>query len=146
MAPPFQILGIDHLVLRVRDLARMQRFYCEVLGCTLARDRPDLGLVHLRLGTQLIDLLDVQGVLGRQGGGATASAAGNLDHFCVRIEPFDEAVLRAHLAAHGATPAPAESRYGAEGTGLSLYFSDPEGNRIELKGRSFEPGLGEVKQ
>jgi glyoxylase I family protein len=146
MAPPFQILGIDHLVLRVRDLARMQRFYCEVLGCTLARDRPDLGLVHLRLGAQLIDLVDVQGVLGRQGGGATASASGNLDHFCVRIEPFDEPALRAHLAAYGATPAQAESRYGAEGTGLSLYFLDPEGNRIELKGRSFEPGPGEVKQ
>lgn len=33
---------------------------------------------------------------------------------------------------------PAETRYGAEGDGPSIYFSDPDGNRIELKG----PAIG----
>lgn len=127
---------IDHLVLRVVDLEKMLRFYGEVLGCTVARRQDDLGLVQLRAGRSILDLVSVDGPLGRAGGGAPGREARNLDHFCFRVEPFDDTGLRQHLAAHGVEAGPTELRYGAEGEGPSLYLSDPEGNIVELKGPS----------
>ncbi|SFB12422.1 VOC family protein [Azotobacter beijerinckii] len=130
----FRILGIDHLVLRVVDLDRMLHFYCEVLGCTVERRQEALGLVQLRAGHALIDLVPVDGQLGGAGGAAPGKEGRNLDHFCLRIEPFDEALIRRQLAAHGIAAGTVESRYGAEGTGASLYLTDPEGTVVELKG------------
>ncbi|HTP73582.1 MAG TPA: VOC family protein [Burkholderiaceae bacterium] len=125
---------IDHLVLRVVDLARMERFYCEVLGCSVEKRQPTIGLVQLRAGRSLLDLVPVDGPLGRMGGAAPGREGRNLDHFCFRVEPFDEAAIRAQLRRFGAEAGPLESRYGAEGQGPSLYVSDPEGNVVELKG------------
>ncbi len=130
----FHIHGIDHLVLRVADLDRMLRFYCEALGCTVERHQEAIGLVQLRAGRSLIDLVPVAGALGSAGGVAPGKEGRNLEHFCLRIEPFDEAAIRGRLAAHGIAVGPVESRYGAEGTGPSVYVSDPEGNVVELKG------------
>lgn len=130
----FRILGIDHLVLRVVDLEKMLRFYCEALGCSVERRRDDIGLVQLRAGSALIDLVPVDGQLGSAGGAAPGKEGRNLDHFCLRIEPFDEALIRARLEAHGIATGTVESRYGAEGMGPSLYLTDPEGNVVELKG------------
>jgi catechol 2,3-dioxygenase-like lactoylglutathione lyase family enzyme len=132
----FQILGLDHIVLRVRDARRMTRFYSEVLGCRVDRVREELGLTHLRAGEAMIDLVAVDGELGRRGGPAAGTEGRNVDHFCLRIEPFDPAGLVSHLAAHGITPGEIKTRYGAEGTGPSLYLTDPEGNTVELKGPS----------
>jgi glyoxylase I family protein len=130
-----RMTGIDHVVLRVRDLAKMQRFYVDVLGCTLERDEPDIGLYQLRAGSALIDLVPVDSVLGRQGGEPpTAEGRHNVDHVCVRVEPFDGMGILAYLAAHGVTAGPIALRYGAEGRGPSIYVQDPEGNTIELKG------------
>lgn len=126
--------AIDHLVLRVVDLETMLRFYCDVLGCTVARRVEDAGLVQLRAGAALIDLVSVSGRIGRAGGGAPQAQGRNMDHFCLRVEPFDEAALRRHLAAHGVRAGATEQRYGAEGVGPSIYLRDPEGNTIELKG------------
>jgi glyoxylase I family protein len=128
------IREIDHLVLRVADLARMLRFYCDALGCTVERRQDELGLVQLRAGRSLIDLVPVSGRLGQAGGAAPGAQGRNLDHFCLRVEPFDEAGIRAHLGAHGIQAGPVESRYGAEGLGPSIYLTDPEGNVVELKG------------
>jgi glyoxylase I family protein len=128
------IREIDHLVLRVADLPRMLRFYRDVLGCVVERDRPDLGLVQLRAGRSMLDLVPVDGPIGRQGGAAPGVQGRNLDHFCVRVEPFDADAIRAELRAHGVEPGPVEMRYGAEGNGPSIYVPDPEGNVVELKG------------
>jgi glyoxylase I family protein len=129
-----RIREIDHLVLRVADLERMERFYCEVLGCTVERRQEAIGLVQLRAGRSLIDLVPVTGELGRAGGAAPGTEGRNLDHFCLRLEPFDEAAIRRELAAHQVGAGPTVSRYGAEGAGPSIYLSDPEGNTVELKG------------
>lgn len=126
--------GLDHLVLRVVDLESMLGFYVDTLGCTVERRQDEIGLVQLRAGRSLIDLVPVTGKLGRLGGAAPGTEGRNLDHFCLRVEPFDEAAIRTHLAAHGADAGRTESRYGAEGEGPSLYLADPEGNVIELKG------------
>lgn len=133
--PPFAVQRIDHLVFRVIDLERSVAFYRAVLGCEVVRSRPQLGLIHLRAGASMIDLVDVQGPLGRPGGAGPGAGARNVDHLCLRIEPFDEARIVAHLHAHGVAPrGPASRNFGAEGEGPSLYFTDPDGNAIELKG------------
>jgi glyoxylase I family protein len=130
----FRPVTLDHLVLRVVDLQRMLHFYVEVLGCSVERRQDSVGLVQLRAGSALIDLVPVDGKLGRAGGAAPGKEGRNLDHFCLRIEPFDEHAIVAHLARHGLAAGPVERRYGAQGEGPSIYLSDPEGNVVELKG------------
>jgi catechol 2,3-dioxygenase-like lactoylglutathione lyase family enzyme len=129
-----RIREIDHLVLRVVDLDPMLHFYCEVLGCTIERRQDSIGLVQLRAGRSLVDLVPVDGKLGKAGGAAPGIEGRNLDHLCFRVEPFDGAVIRRELEAQGILVGPVESRYGAEGEGPSLYVTDPEGNVVELKG------------
>ncbi len=129
-----RIRELDHLVLRVVDLDRMLRFYCDLLGCTVERRQDAIGLVQLRAGRSLLDLVPVDGPLGRAGGAAPGLEGRNLDHFCFRVEPFDETAIRGQLQAHGVAAGPAQSRYGAEGDGPSIYIADPEGNVVELKG------------
>jgi catechol 2,3-dioxygenase-like lactoylglutathione lyase family enzyme len=129
-----RIRELDHLVLRVVNLDRMLGFYCGVLGCTVERVQETIGLVQLRAGNSLLDLVPVDGKLGSAGGAAPAAEGRNLDHFCFRVDPFDEAAIRRHLQAHEVAAGPLESRYGAEGAGPSIYVTDPEGNVVELKG------------
>lgn len=128
------IRELDHLVLRVIDLDRMLRFYCGVLGCTIERRQDDIGLVQLRAGRSLVDFVPVGGQLGKAGGAPPAKEGRNLDHFCLRVEPFDEAIIRRQLQAHGVEAGPTATRNGAEGEGPSIYIADPEGNVVELKG------------
>lgn len=132
----FSIRQIDHIVLRVRDVDAMLRFYVDVLGCTLERTQDDLGLYQLRAGQSLIDFVTADGKLGRIDGEGPGPHSPNLDHFCLCIEPFDAEELTAWLKSRGAVPSEAARRYGAEGYGPSLYFRDPEDNLVELKGRS----------
>lgn len=134
MKPPFTTLGLDHVVLRVRDLGRALAFYTDVLGGAVERRLDSLGLVQVRLGRSLVDLVPVDGPLGKLGGEAPADRARNLDHFCLRIEPFDDREIRAHLAAHGLEGSETGTRYGADGNGPSIYLKDPDGNTVELKG------------
>jgi catechol 2,3-dioxygenase-like lactoylglutathione lyase family enzyme len=128
------IREIDHIVLRVSDLQRMLHFYCEVLGCPVEKRQEEIGLIQVRAGSSLIDLVPVDGKLGRMGGAAPGAEGRNMDHFCLRVEPFDADAIRAHLGAHGVQAGKVESRYGAEGEGPSIYITDPENNVVELKG------------
>lgn len=134
MTHPINIQGIDHIVLRIRDKARALAFYEAVLGGVIEWDRPELGMTHVRIGSELIDLVTLDGPLGRMGGAGPADEGRNLDHVCVRVRPFDEAAIRAHLAAHQVEVVDAGERYGADGHGMSLYVRDPDGNTVELKG------------
>ena len=128
------IKQLDHLVLRVTDLAAMLRFYTEVIGCPVEKIQENLGLYQLRAGGSLIDLVPVDGPLGQKGGAAPGIEGRNMDHFCLQVEPFDADSIIAHLRGHGFDPAPVASRYGAKGQGPSIYVNDPEGNVLELKG------------
>ena len=128
-APPavaaLRVRGLDHVVLRVADIDRAIAFYGDVLGCRVERRLPEIGLVQLRAGAAMIDLVPrgVEDDIGR-----------NMDHFAVRIEELDVAALSAHLRRHGIDPGEVRRRYGAEGYGSSLYITDPDGNTVELKG------------
>ncbi|MGF6752887.1 VOC family protein [Paraburkholderia sp. GAS334] len=129
----FHIREIDHIVIRVLDPKAMTRFYCDVLGCNVEKEQPDIGLTQLRAGRSLIDLLKVGGPIDRPDSGAPG-AGRNMDHVCLRIDPFDADALRAHLVTHGARLGEQALRYGADGYGQSQYLFDPEGNMVELKG------------
>jgi catechol 2,3-dioxygenase-like lactoylglutathione lyase family enzyme len=135
----FEIQAIDHVVLRVTDLDRMLGFYVDVLGCTLEKEKEKIGLYQLRAGSSLIDLVTVEGELGRAGGRGPGPEGRNLDHFCLRVEPFDAEAIMVWLAKCGAEPGQVESRYGAQGQGPSIYVADHEGNVVELKGPPWEP-------
>jgi glyoxylase I family protein len=126
--------GIDHLVLRTDRYGELIAFYCDVLGCSVEREVADYGLMQLRAGNALIDIVDVNGKLGERGGPAPGKVGRNVDHFCLQIEPFDEAELRAYLEGKGIECGDFHDRYGAQGMGRSIYIEDPAGNTVELKG------------
>ena len=140
----FEIDDLDHLVLRVHDEKAILAFYCDVLGLQVERRLDELGLIQLRAGSALIDIVPVDSELGRAAGAppdltGTAVGGKNLDHFCLHISPFDETHIRAYLNRHGIHTEAAKTRYGATGFGPSIYIKDPEGNTVELKGAA-QPG------
>jgi glyoxylase I family protein len=120
----YEPLGIDHVVLRVADQAASERFYTDVLGCTLDHVNERVRLVQLRFGEQLIDLLP-----GRRG-------PDGMDHFCLSIKCDDLAAVAGWLRERGVMlEGDVVERRGAFGTGPSLYLRDPDGYLIELKPR-----------
>ena len=122
----FHVERIDHVVLRVRDLPAMVRFYEQALGFKVERTIERLSLVQMRAGASMLDLVK----------GERPQSGGNMDHLCFRIEPFDRPGIEARLTPLGIALGDTVQRYGAEGNGPSVYFHDPEGNQIELKGPS----------
>ena len=124
----------------LRDLQPMLAFYTDVLGCEVAKHNAPLDLWHLRAGSALIDLVPVNGVLGRSGGASgdtepPAASGRHVDHVAFKVQPFDAAALLSHLQGHGIdAKATLQTRFGTEGDGPSIQFCDPEGNGIELKG------------
>ena len=132
-AMPYRTKGLDHVVLRAKNIDRMLGFYRDVLGLPVAKHNDPLGLWHLKAGSSMIDLVDMNGPLGKDGG-PKPSKAHNVDHLALKVEPFDEAAILAYLKSRGVTAEPAKTRFGADGDGPSIYLSDPEGNGVELKG------------
>ena len=132
------IRDIDHVVLRVVDLDAVARFYVDVLGARFEKHQEAVGLYQLRVGNALIDLVPVDGKLGRTGGAPPGPEGRNVDHICFRVLPWDGDAILAELKGHG-IEAEIVSRYGAEGDGPSIYLSDPEGNHLELKGPPWAP-------
>jgi glyoxylase I family protein len=132
------IAGLDHIVLRIQSLDASLDFYCGILGCHEERRVAELGLVQLRAGTALIDLIEVGSPLGKLGGAGPGDEGRNVDHFALWLPDFDEPALRAHLELHGVESGSVEPRYGAQGIGPSMYIRDPDSNVVELKG----PGCG----
>jgi glyoxylase I family protein len=131
--PPIMATGLDHVVLRVADLERAMHFYRDILCCPIDKIQADIGLWQLRAGSALIDLVPLDGKLGRAGGAGPGAEGQNLDHFCLRLASWDEPALRAHLDRHGIAIVESGPRYGAEGTGPSIYVKDPDGTTVELK-------------
>jgi glyoxylase I family protein len=125
----FHVERIDHVVIRCRDLAAMVRFYEKALGFKVERTLERLSLVQMRAGASLLDLIAAD----------RPAAGGNMDHLCFRVEPFDREAIQKSLAPLGIALGDTVERYGAEGTGPSVYFNDPEGNQIELKGPATSP-------
>ena len=130
------LAGLDHVVIRANELEPMLKWYLD-LGCRLVKVNEAAGIFHLHCGgSTLIDLIPVSGVCGQMGGEAPQSEGRhNMDHICLKVEPFDEGKIRAHLKEKGIEGGPCLNRFGADGQGPSIYLKDPEGNGVELKGR-----------
>jgi glyoxylase I family protein len=135
-------VSIDHIVLRTERYQELIAFYCDVLGCVLERETSaEFGLTQLRAGSALIDIVDVNGKLGKAGGSPPKETGNNLDHFCLQIEPFEEGILQAFLREIGTDCGDFQDRYGAQGMGRSIYLKDPAGNTVEL--RSVLPAIND---
>lgn len=132
---PLSLAGLDHVVIRARDIDAMLGFYRDVLGLRVAKHNEPLGLWHLDAGGSMIDLVDMNGKLG-QAGGAAPGEAPNVDHVAIKLVAFDEAAIRAYLDSKGVDSEPAKTRFGARGDGPSIYMRDPDGNGVELTGTS----------
>jgi glyoxylase I family protein len=126
MAAPLKIAELDHVVLRCTDPNRMLEFYTRVLGLTEERRIEQMGLVQLRAGASMIDLIPTYDGLQQN--------TRNVDHFCLGIEAEDMGAVAAYLGEQSVQVlGQPEKRYGARGSGLSIYILDPEGNIVELK-------------
>jgi len=137
-APPFTLVGFDHVVFLVDDMAAALRFYGAVLGCVPGYSYPALGMEQLWCGAQLIVLWDVSHP-GGEGVRPAVAGGRNVDHLCIATSPFAPGAMRAHLAAHGVTIEQEAVHGGARGIGHSFYFRDPFGNLLEVKGPAQYP-------
>ena len=131
-----KVFELDHIVLNVSDIDQSLKFYTEVLG--LKGERVDefragkVSFPSVRINQQtIIDLFP------RMEGAARATeqkANANLNHFClvVSAEDFSGIVeyLRENLVTVHQGPV---SRWGAQGRATSVYFSDPDGNEVEIR-------------
>ena len=131
--PPFALEGLDHVVLLVNGMAEAELFYRDVLGCTVERRLAEHGMLQLRAGAALIDLVDIGSEAGSWGR-PDVTGGRNMDHVCIATGRWEEAAMRAHLAVHGVEIIEEGIRGGARGDGLSFYVRDPSGNVLELKG------------
>lgn len=120
----FEIKSIDHIVLRTTQLDKMLFFYCDVLGCVIENKQEAIKLTQLRVGDNLIDLLVVDESI--------QAKHRNLEHFCLRIAPFNYPQLKAYFEKYEIEAKHFGNRYGSKGMGDSFYISDPEGNEVEL--------------
>lgn len=131
---PIKITKLDHVVLRVADIAKSIHFYKDILGCPEARIREEMGLYQFQAGASMIDLVPLDGQAGKRSGYGPPTAGRNVDHIALTLAAFDEEALMSYLKANGVTPTESGQRFGAEGTGPSMYMEDPDGNVVELKG------------
>jgi catechol 2,3-dioxygenase-like lactoylglutathione lyase family enzyme len=136
--PPFNMVGIDHVVFIVDDLAKAMSFYCDVLGCQAGYSYPQLGMEQVWAGAALIVLWDIT-MPGAESAIPPVRGGRNVDHVCIALTPFDEEELRAHLAANGVAIEREAFHGGARGVGNSFYIRDPFGNKLELKGPAVYP-------
>ncbi len=126
MDRPFRVADLDHVVVRCRDQARALDFYTRVLGLVEERRLDVIGLIQLRAGTSLVDLVPADPPPTHEGR--------NVDHFCLGVEAPDmDALVRWLQAENVQILGDPMERYGARGHGLSVYVLDPDGNIVELK-------------
>lgn len=126
MKTPLTVVELDHIVLRCRQQDRTLDFYTRVLGLKEERRVAQIGLIQLRAGTSMIDLVPAAE--------PRVESGTNVDHFCLGIETDDLSFAISHLRTNSIEIIGEPGiRYGARGMGNSIYVRDPEGNVVELK-------------
>jgi glyoxylase I family protein len=126
MERPLKVVELDHVVLRCRDQQRAFDFYVQVLGLVEERRIEQIGLIQLRAGQSMIDLIPATGPRDEN--------FLNVDHVCLGIEVESFEKLLEFLRSQGVEVIGEPSmRYGARGYGRSIYIRDPENNVVELK-------------
>jgi catechol 2,3-dioxygenase-like lactoylglutathione lyase family enzyme len=125
MAMP-DITGVAHFSIAVSDLAASQKFYTEVLGLTLIRAAPAIGLVFLRAGNDHVILARSDAPL--QNNPDDSRRAHHA--FTVEANKYDEA--KAQLTSKGIDIFEEEDRQKGVFVGRQCYFYDPDGNVLEI--------------
>ncbi len=136
--PPFDMVGIDHVVFYVDDMPKAMKFYSDVLGCVLGYSYPKIGMEQVWCGAALIVLYDITNP-GAAKNAPAIKGGRNVDHVCIALGPFDDDALKAHLRAHNVTLESEAFHGGARGLGKSFVIVDPFGNKLELKGPPVYP-------
>lgn len=119
-----RVTHFDHLVLKVDDVERSLAFYLDKLGLAPVRveewraGRVPFPSVRISADT-IVDL-----IVGERG-------EPNVDHFCLVVEPLDWDAFVAS-GEFDVIEGPV-NRFGARGTGRSVYVRDPDANVIELR-------------
>ena len=126
MDRPLRVAELDHVVVRCRDQAQSLDFYTRILGLAEERRLEAIGLIQLRAGASMVDLVPADPPPTQEGR--------NVDHFCLGVEAKDMEALAAWLKGERVEVlGDPMLRYGARGNGLSIYVLDPDGNIVELK-------------
>jgi glyoxylase I family protein len=137
-APPFSLVGLDHVVFLVDDMPKALRFYSEVLGCQPGYSYPKLGMEQLWCGSALIVLWDTTHP-GAVDAVPPVKGGRNVDHVCINLSPIEVGELIGHLNSHNVRIEGTALHGGARGMGNSVYVFDPFGNKLELKGPPVYP-------
>jgi catechol 2,3-dioxygenase-like lactoylglutathione lyase family enzyme len=128
-----EIVEIDHIVIRCKDVERQMKFYVDILGLEPYRvDEYRAGKVFfpsVRVNDgMIIDLFP------RPNEEPVGDGPRNLDHYCLTIAPTDLNKVAARLQEQGViVEGEPKKRSGARGDGYSIYVRDFEGNRVELR-------------
>jgi catechol 2,3-dioxygenase-like lactoylglutathione lyase family enzyme len=104
----FQATGLDHIALRVKDVARSRDFYVKHLGLSVARESPNSAF--LDCGNDFVALFR-----GDQAG---------MDHYCYAIKNYEVAEAEAKLKAAGIA--------NVRRIGGRIYFSDPDNLTVQV--------------
>jgi len=137
---------MDHIVLNVSDMEAMLDFYLRLLELPAERleayREGKVPFPSVRLGEDTIIDFFPEKMWARQGEAGPCGA--HLNHFCLALEKTEWDKLAERLKKGGVAieAGPAE-RWGAYGTGISIYFRDPENNLIEAR---YYRGEGDCKQ
>jgi catechol 2,3-dioxygenase len=117
-----RVSGIDHVVLHVSDLERSRRFYLDVLGFEVAHEEG--GHSFLRCGAQQVALFESRD--------QDIHAGDEMNHMALRLEAGDYEGVKSALEREGLRVS------GRPGDDRCIYFSDPDGHRLQLLTRAEE--------
>jgi metallothiol transferase len=117
MKSPLKVTGIDHVVLHVKDLARSKKFYVELLGMEVHHGY-SWG-VFLGCGKQMVALFEAED-------GERIYAGHEMNHMALRLKSGAYEKVKAVLEESGVKVS------GRRGDPRCIYFSDPDGHRLQL--------------
>jgi len=127
---------MDHIVLNVEDDEKMIAFYSKVLMLSTERLEEyragNVPFPSVRLNSDMI--IDLFPKKMWQKSAPTGQSRKNLNHFCISLnkETWEDLLERIKTNNVDIEEGPVP-RWGAHGTGTSIYFRDPEGNLIEAR-------------
>lgn len=117
MKAPFQLTGIDHVVLHVKDLARAKKFYVDFLGMEV--EHKSSWQLFLKCGGQGVALFEAED-------GEDIHGGSEMNHMELRLKTGEYEKVKALLEGRGIEVA------GRGGDPRCIYFSDPDGHRLQL--------------